>query len=190
MHSHLTSIAAVLVAAIALTSAPSVASAQSDLSGSGLILYTAIPTLEFDGDTYSGSATTLAGEVVIQRRWVGRFQIDILQAASLSGPSADRVQSGLAIIGSLGYRLLIEKMSWLTIDLLGHAGYAQVTYDNGSSEFTDASPQIGVGIAPHVAVTDRLSVTFSARTLMGSAVGEGTAINRTDIGVGAKLTLF
>ena len=183
--------AASFAALFALALVPASVSAQDQaVAGSGLLLYSHAPTIEFDGDSYAGASLSAAGELVLQSRWVGRVQVDILQASSLSGPDAERVTGGLAFIGSLGYRFRLAGLPRFSLDLLGHAGYAQVTYNNGNADFTEASPQFGVGVAPHVAVTERLGVTLSLRMLQGTAVGEGSAINRTDVGVGARLRLF
>jgi hypothetical protein len=173
-----------------LAAAPAAAGAQGGTSANAMILYGQAPTLEFGDDSYSGGGIAIAGDILVADRWVGRVQADLLQASSLDGPDAERVRGGLAFIGSLGYRFRFASLPKLSLDLLGHAGYAQVTYNNGNADFTDASPQVGVGIAPHWAMSDRFGLTFSVRTLQGSAVGEGTAINRTDFGVGGRLALF
>lgn len=179
---------AVAASALALTASP--ARAQGGASGNAMILYGHAPTLEFGDDSYSGGGIALAADVLVGNRWVGRAQVDLLQASSLDGPDAERVRGGLAFVGSLGYRFTFASLPKLSLDLLGHAGYAQVTYNNGNADFTDASPQVGVGIAPHWALSERFGLSFSVRALQGSAVGEGTAINRTDFGLGGRLALF
>jgi len=63
--------------------------------------------------------------------------------------NAPTLEFGNDSIGSLGYRLQVPSLPRLSLDLLAHAGYAQVMYNNGNADFTDASPQVGVGIAPH-----------------------------------------
>jgi hypothetical protein len=183
-------LASVAVAASALVITASAVRAQDGPSGNAMILYGHAPTLEFGDDSYSGGGIVLAADVLVGNRWVGRAQVDLLQASSLDGPDAERVRGGLAFIGSLGYRFRFPTLPKLSLDLLGHAGYAQVTYNNGNADFTDASPQVGIGIAPHWAMSDRFGLTFAVRTLKGSAVGEGTAIHRTDLGIGGRLALF
>lgn len=159
--------------------------------GHGMLLYTHALTLEYDGNSQTGGAFSVAGDIALRGRFVGRAQLDILNPGSLSGDNAENVQSGLAFVGSLGYRWQPAGPSRYSVDILGHAGYSQVTYaTTGTTEFTDASPQFGFGVAPHVNFTDRLAVSFQFRFLRGADVGEGTAINRTDIGFGGRLTLF
>ena len=172
-----------------LVGLPSGAAAQGRISGSLLGLYTHAPTLEYDGRELSGAFYSVGGELVLNDRFVGRAQIDVLSTGSLSGSGAANATGGLGIIGSLGYRLNFSALPALSLDLLGHGGYAQVTYENGS-EFTDASPQFGFGIAPHLSFGERLALTMSLRILNGADVGEGTAINRTDVGIGGRLTVF
>lgn len=181
-------IACVTVTLLTLT--PVEGMTQEGPKATAMILYGNAPTLEFGNGSYSGSGIAIAGDLLLGPRWVGRVQADMLQASSLSGPDAERVRGGLAFVGSLGYRLRFPTVPRLSIDLLAHFGYAQVTYNNGNADFTDASPQAGVGIAPHISMSDRFGITFAVRTLKGSAVGEGTAINRTDISVGGRLALF
>lgn len=162
--------------------------AQSVVSGSGSVLYTHATTLEYDGYALAGASFSVAGDLVVTDRWVGRVQFDALQPATLTGDDAEHVTGGFALVGSLGVRFAIG--SRVSVDLLGHAGYAQLSYTNNGIDFMDASPQVGAGIAPHIRLTNRLAVTLSLRSLVGSDIGEGTAINRTDIGIGGRLRVF
>lgn len=180
--------AAAAMAALALL--PALGAAQMNVEGGGMLLYTHAPVLEYDGGSLSGGSISAACDLLFRGRIVARGQVDILNAESLSGDNADAAQSGLALVGSLGYRLSPSRTPRVTIDLLAHVGYAQVTYEAGASELTDASPQFGFGVAPHVALTDRLGLSFQLRYLRGAPVGEGSAINRTDLSLGARLALF
>ncbi len=77
----------------------------------------------------------------------------------------------------------------VSADLMGYGGYAQFSSANGTS-FTDASAQLGFGPTPLLQLTHRLAISLSARVLSGLGVGEGTAVNRTDLGIGGWVRLF
>lgn len=181
--------AGLLAAALLPAAAPAQAEMYAD--GHGMLLYTHALTIEYDGNSLTGGAFSVAADIALRGRFVGRAQLDILDPGSLSGAGADEVQSGLAIVGSIGYRWRPAGPSRYSIDILAHGGYAQVTYTTaGTSDVTDASPQFGLGVAPHINFTDRLAISLQFRFLQGADAGEGTAINRTDFGFGGRLTLF
>jgi hypothetical protein len=168
---------------------PVAAQAPARVSGAVSGLFTIAPTLEYDGDADSGNYLSLSGELALDSRWVGRMQFDLLNAGSVEGASFGTVESGWAVIGSLGYRLHLGASDKFTLDLLGSGGMAAITI-TGVNTTSDASPQFGFTIAPHWQVTEKLAATFSFRVLQGAEVGMGSAINRTDVGVGLRMRLF
>lgn len=162
-------------------------SAQVSADGSVGLLGLRATTLEYDGREDAGNFFGLGGELLLNGRWVGVAQAEFLQASSLS---EDAVNSAFGLMGGLGVRLGIPGLSILTVDVMGYGGYAQLSYNNGNADFTDASPQFGFGLTPRLRITERLAVALPFRVLSGSDVGEGTAINRTDVGVVGWLRLF
>lgn len=176
-----------LAVALGLLSAAAVpVAAQLPVSGSIGVLGIHATSLEYDGNSDAGTFLGLGGELVLIGRVVGVAQAEMLQPSSLSG---DAVESGFALMGGLGIRLGIPGLSRASVDLMGYGGYAQFSYD-GVGTFTDASPQFGIGLRPRLQLTDRLAFTLSARVLRGADVGEGTAINRTDFGIGGWFRVF
>jgi hypothetical protein len=181
-------LAVLVLTAITAVAASSPVGAQASGAVSALVTYA--PSLQYDGETSTGVAYSVAGDIALLDRWIGRAQFDLLQASSLEEPLSDRVTGGWALVGSLGRRLGIPGVSRLHLDVLASGGIAMLDYTTGGNDFSDASPQFGVTIAPHVGITDRLDVTFSLRHLQGADVGEGKSITRTDLGFGARLRIF
>lgn len=177
------------LATLATIATASPAAAQLEARGSVGALGLRALTLEFDGNEDTGNLFGIGGELLLNRRWVGVAQAEFLQTSSLAEAS-ESVNSAFALMGGLGVRLGVPGVERMTVDLLGYAGYAQIDYSAVGSDFTDASPQFGVGITPRFALSDRVAITLAVRTLVGSEVGEGSAINRTDVGLGGWVQLF
>lgn len=169
-----------------LSAAAAPVAAQLAASGSIGAVGLHATSLEYDGHSDAGNYLGVGVELLVNRRVVGVAQAEMLQASSLSNAA---VKSGFALMGGLGIRLGIPGLERASVDLMGYGGYVQFSYDNGST-FTDASPQFGFGLTPRLQLTNRLAITLPARVLIGSDVGEGTAINRTDFGIGGWLSVF
>ena len=176
-----------LAAALGLLSAAAApVAAQLAASGSIGALGLHSTSLEYDGNSDAGNFVGVGVELLVNRRVVGVAQAEMLQASSLSSAA---VSSGFALMGGLGIRLGVPGLERASVDLMGYGGYAQISYDAGNT-FTDASPQFGVGLTPRLQLTNRLAITLSARVLSGTDAGEGTAINRTDFGIGGWFSVF
>ena len=178
-----------LAAALALLSAAAApAAAQLAASGSVGALGLRATSMEYDGFADAGNFLGAGVELLVNGRLVCVAQAEMLEVSSLSGDGA-AVNSGFALTGGLGIRLGIPGLERVSVDLMGYGGYAQLSYDNGST-FTDASPQFGFGLTPRLQLMNRLAITLSARVLNGADAGEGTAINRTDFGIGGWFRVF
>jgi hypothetical protein len=181
-----TSLVLPLAAALGLLSAAAPVAAQT--TGSIGALGLRATSLEYDGFSNAGDFAGVGAELVVNRRLVGVAQAEMLQVSSLSGEGA-ALDSGFALMGGLGIRLGLPGHERVSVDLMGYGGYAQLSSDAGGT-FTDASPQFGFGLTPRLQLTNRLAITFSARVLSGADIDEGTAINRTDFGIGGWFRLF
>jgi hypothetical protein len=176
------------LAAVAGLLSATAAPVTGQLSASGSIgaLGLHASSIEYDGFSDAGNFFGVGGELLVNRRLVGVAQGEMLQASSLS---TSAVSSGFAVMGGLGIRFGIPGIERASVDLMGYGGYAQFSYEGGGT-FTDASPQFGFGLTPRFRLTNRLALTLSARVLSGADAGEGTAIDRTDFGIGGWFRVF
>ncbi|MEM6929695.1 MAG: hypothetical protein AAF602_22335 [Myxococcota bacterium] len=150
---------------------------------------TGSPRIAWDGDRYTG--VYLGGIAEMSwKRFVGRGQLDLALPGTFSGPGTFFFDRAGGLVGSLGVRLGVLEEAGFGVDLMASAGGAWLFYEAPPDRFGDGSPQLGFTIAPRWVVVKPVAVTASFRHLVGANVGGGSAITRTDLGLGVMLRVF
>jgi len=165
------------------------AAAASDLHGGVGLHITGAPRIAWDGDRFTGAFVGGIAEMS-WKRFVGRGQLDLALPNTFGGPGSGLLQSAGALVGSLGVRLGVLDEPGFGVDLMASAGGAWLFYEAPPDRFGDGSPQLGFTVAPRWVVAKPVAVTASLRHLAGANVARGSAITRTDLGVGVMLLVF
>ncbi|MCB0635945.1 MAG: hypothetical protein KDC54_04985 [Lewinella sp.] len=122
---------------------------------------------------------------------IGRLQVTNPLMSTFSDES--NLEGGYGVHGSLGYNVFLTEQFHLPLMAVG--GVTVLNYNNGfngstsGSEFTDASPQVGLLIAPYYQISPMVSIQGAFRYLKGFvASDESKAINLLDLSLGLRLT--
>ncbi|MEN0065778.1 MAG: hypothetical protein AAGA48_26805 [Myxococcota bacterium] len=177
------------VALVTLAFALTTVAAASDLHGGVGLHITGSPRIAWDGDRFTGGYFGGIAEMS-WKRFVGRGQLDLALPGTFGGPGTFLLDNAGGLVGSLGVRLGVLEQTGVGVDLMASAGGAWLFYDAGPDRFGDGSPQLGFTVAPRWVVAKPIAVTASFRHLAGANVGRGSAISRTDLGLGVMIRVF
>ncbi|MGR3810025.1 hypothetical protein [Jiulongibacter sp. NS-SX5] len=162
----------------------STAFGQAKLSGAASVGYA--PLLTYGGDRASGVVLGIYGELQV-KQFIGRLQYSPALTETIADES---FQSGNNFHGSLGYSFPINDKTQFPVMIGGGATTIWYDYGKYSDTYWDASPQIGITLAPYYELTDHISVQLNMRYLKGfEASQRSRSIDIADISVAARLTL-
>lgn len=147
------------------------------------------PLLNYGTYQEAGAEIALFGDCEYGRV-IGRLQFTDVLTGTVGN---DKLKSGYAIHGSLGYNAPITTQIHIPIMLTGGAGF--VKYSNsvgiGDNTFFDVSPQIGLTFSPYYQLTDSLALHLAFRYIQGFASGEGSSpIIMADALIGVRYSLL
>lgn len=136
-------------------------------------------THEGKGNTYS-----LFGELIIEDKFIARFQFVNLIVPTYSGDFENRIKSGRSFTGSFGY-VLGKPSSKFRFPVMGSAGAGIINYSN----FTNGGFQLGVTAGPQYRITKHVHAVADLRYLKGfSTSGASGPISQIDFLVGLKFS--
>jgi hypothetical protein len=150
------------------------------------------PALTYGERESAGSVIGLFADLTYGQA-IGRLQLTNPLMSTFGDES--NLEGGYAFHGSLGYDILLTEQ--LHLPVMGVGGVTVLTYNNGfngsltsGSEFTDASPQIGLLLAPYYQLSPLVAVQGGFRYLKGFVASDHSkAIDLMDLSIGLRLTL-
>lgn len=151
--------------------------------------YGIAPNVSYGNNEDAGSLVSVFGDLQYQNI-IGQLQFASALASTFK---EGNFESGASLHGSIGYVVDIVENFKLPIMVSGGAAFIKYnnSFNGGSGNaFNDASPQVGLTIAPYYQFTPNLSVQGSARYFKGFKGGvDSQPIDLTHISVGLRFTL-
>ncbi|MCB0601911.1 MAG: hypothetical protein KDC28_11810 [Saprospiraceae bacterium] len=147
------------------------------------------PVLNYGTAREAGAEIAIFGDIEYARA-IARLQFTDVLAGTVDN---DKLESGYAIHGSLGYKVPVSAQVFVPVMLTGGAGFVRYHsgFGSGGNTYFDASPQIGLTISPCWNLSESLVLQLAARYIHGFAAGVGSyPVIMSDVMIGIRYSLL